>query len=210
MEPGGDDTHSSYEAWRALDQERVGLIDCRTHHLWKRDVLGIEDKKWTRWHEDRLGRRTQPTWRRLIQVLFAFQGKGADLDAVYQYQKYCFGSLEGETAVVELGALHAPGLNKKVDRETFREARIKHLHDKLAHEQPLFALCYGWSFQKQFEAVVGSGFTPEGFTWCGPTLCALTAGPTSHLNGKPTPWAKAEWWIEKGREMRRLVDERSE
>lgn len=41
MEPGGDDTHASYEAWEALGGHE--LIDCREHHLWKRDVLGEED-----------------------------------------------------------------------------------------------------------------------------------------------------------------------
>ena len=205
MEPGGEDTHSSYEAWIALDARRIGLIDCRAHHLWKRDVLAIEDRKWTRWHEERPGRRTQPTWRRLIQTLFAFQGKDADLDDVYRYQKYCLGSLDGETAVVELGALHAPGLSTKVDRETFRQARIHRLHEKLAEEKPIFALCYGLGFRKQFEGVVGSVFDGSGFTWCGPTLCVLTPGPTSHLSGKPAPWAKAAWWVEKGREMRRRV-----
>ena len=64
MEPGGDDGHTSDEAWRHLGGTE--LIDCRAHHLWKREVLGLEDNKWTRWHDDAPGRRTQPKWRRVL------------------------------------------------------------------------------------------------------------------------------------------------
>jgi hypothetical protein len=78
MEPGGADDTKSYEAWRALG--RGELIDCRKHHL------SSTDPEWTRWH---LKERppTQATWRRLIQLLFAYEGKPTDLDAVLAYQR---------------------------------------------------------------------------------------------------------------------------
>lgn len=185
MEPGGDDTHASYDAWKALDPDRIGLVDCREHHLWKRTVLGVKDPKWTRWHDERPGRRTQPTWRRLIQLLFGFKGMAADLDAVFEYQKQRWGAIDGETAVVELGALHAPGLFAKVDRETFRGERIRVLRSNLLDARPVFAVCYGYTFREQFQDVIGSDFDADGFIWAGPTLCVLTPGPTSFLRGGP-------------------------
>lgn len=202
MEPGGDDGHASYDAWHDLGATE--LIDCREHHLWKRKVLGLEDRKWTRWHDDAPGRRTQPTWRRLIQLLLAFEGEPTDLDTVHEYQKHRLGRLDGETAVIELGALHAPGLATKVDRELHRESRISIIRARLIENKPAFAVCYGYAFANQYARVVGREFDANGFAWCGPTLCVLTPGPTSR---PPSPAAHPAWWIEKGREMRLLVEE---
>lgn len=215
MEPGGDDEHASYEAWLALGAGE--LIDCRAHHLWKRDALGIEDPKWTRWHEDMPGRRTQPTWRRLIQLLLGFENKrnaeALDLDVVYDYQKHRLGRTDPaqrETAVVELGALHAPGLATTVDRISHRDARIEILAQRLLRYRPAFALCYGYKYEQQFERVVGGEFDNDGFRWRGSTLCALVPGPTSFLKGRPTPWAAASWWVEKGRVMRAMIEARND
>jgi hypothetical protein len=215
MEPGGDDEHASYEAWFALGAGE--LIDCRAHHLWNREAHDIEDPKWTRWHDDSPGRRTQPTWRRLIQLLFGFENKGdaeaSDLDAVYDYQKHCLGRTDpahGETAIVELGALHAPALATRVDRISHRDERIEILAQSLLRYRPAFVVCYGYKFEQQFERVVGGAFGNEGFRWQRTTLCALVPGPTSFLKGRPTPWAAALWWIEKGRMMRAMVEARND
>jgi len=194
MEPGGDDDLKSYEAREALAPDRTGLIDCRRHHM------SSTDPKWTRWHRDG-PRRTQPTWRRLIQVLLGYKGEPTDLDSVCQYQRTDLGSLTGETAVVELGELHAPGLATKLDRETYRNGRIETLHDRLVEREPTFALCYGLTFREHFEKVVGSAFE-DGFTSCGPTLCVLTPGPTS---ARGDAWGRPEWWIAKGLEIRNRV-----
>lgn len=214
MEPGGDDTHASYGAWEALGGHE--LIDCREHHLWKRNVLGEEDTRWTRWHDDTPGRRTQPTWRRLIQLLFGFENRSdvyaEDLNNVFEYQRYRLGRVDptvGETAVVELGALHAPGLATPIDRITYRDDRIEILAQRLIKFKPTFALCYGYKFEEQFERIVGDKFDNGGFRWRGSTLCALVPGPTSFLRGRPTPWASPCWWIEKGRVMRTMVDARA-
>lgn len=197
IEPGGTDDAASYESWQRLGGGE--LIDARQHHL---------DSGFTRWHGDG-PRRTQPTWRRLIQTLFAFKALPTDLDAVCAYQRTQMGSADGETAVVELGALHAPGLSTEVDRKSFRDARIDVLHERMVENAPVFALCYGLTFKDEFARVVGAPFDAEGFAWCGPTLCVMAPGPTSFLRGKPTPWAKPEWWIALGRKMRATVDERS-
>jgi hypothetical protein len=96
MEPGGTETASSYES-----RHRLGggeLIDCKQHHL---------DTNFDRWHgENRHG--TQPTWRRLIQTMLAFQGREATLEDVLRYQHDGWGSDNDDTALIELSALHAP------------------------------------------------------------------------------------------------------
>lgn len=203
MEPGGDDGHASYEAWHHLGGTE--LIDCRAHHLWKREVLGLEDPKWTRWHDDAPGRRTQPTWRRLIQLLLAYKGESTNLDDVHQYQKHKLGRLDGETAIIELGALHAPSLATKADRESFRDQRIALMRSRLIENEPVFALCYGYAFAEQYARVVGQKFDADGFAWCGPTLCALTPGPTSR---PPSPASNPHWWTEKGKKMREIIEVR--
>jgi hypothetical protein len=204
MEPGGDDGHASYEAWHRLGASE--LIDCREHHLWKRDVLGLEDPKWTRWHDDAPGRRTQPTWRRLIQLLLAYKGESTDLDTVYEYQKHQLGRLDGETAVVDLGALHAPSLAAEVDRQSFRDERITVMRSRMAETQPVFAVCYGYKFAEQYTRVVGQKFNADGVAWCGSTLCVLTPGPTSL---PPSPASGPRWWMDKGRQMREIVEGRT-
>lgn len=204
MEPGGNDDHASYEAWQSLGGAE--LIDCRLHHLWKRDVLGIEDRLWTRWHDDAPGRRTQPTWRRLIQLLLAFKGESATLDDAYRYQKYKLGRLDDETALIELGAIHAPSLSASVDRTSFRDERIDLISKRLTEREPTFVLCYGYAFAEQYARVIGREFDETGFAWSGRTLCVLTPGPTSR---PPSPASDPTWWVDKGREMRRMVDKRN-
>lgn len=146
----------------------------------------------------------------MIQLLFGFKGRedAENLDAVYQYQKYRLGRTdpaEDETAVVELGALHAPGLATPIDRITHREQRIEILGQRMLGYKPTFAVCYGYKFEEQFGGVVGGEVDIDGFRWRGSTLCALVPGPTSHLKGRPTPWASASSWVNKGRKMRAMV-----
>jgi hypothetical protein len=197
MEPGGSDDVASYESWQRLGGGE--LIDCRQHHL---------DSGFMKWHgDDQHG--TQPTWRRLIQTMLAFEGLPARLDDVLRYQHDGWGCMSDDTAVIELGALHAPSLGAEVDRTTFRGERVAILRERLLEHPPIFALCYGYGFRKQFERVVGAVFDIDGFAWCGKTLCVLAPGPTSHLHGKPTPWASADWWIALGQRMSAIVATRS-
>lgn len=193
MEPGGTEGHTSYESWVRCGGTE--LIDCREHHL---------DSGFERWHGNGPKRPTQPTWRRLIQLLLAFKEERTDLDSVYEYQKNRFGATDGETAVLELGALHAPSLAAEVDRETFRSERTSLLHQRIVERDPVFVVCYGYTFKRQFESVIGSTFDARSFAKRNATLCVLVPGPTSFLRGKPTPWAKPEWWIAKGNEMRQM------
>ena len=130
----------------------------------------------------------------------AFEGKPAETSDALAYQHHEWGSKNGETALIELGALHAPSLASVVDRETYRQERIKALHERLERYQPVFALCYGLGYREQFEQVVGSAFDSDGFTRCGKTLCVLTPGPTSRVH------QDKEWWIDLGKRMRAMVE----
>jgi hypothetical protein len=194
MEPGGNDTHSSYDAWLALGGDE--LIDCRSHHLWKRDALGVEDRLWTRWHDgDRPP--TQPTWRPLIQALLAFKGQPSALESVRSYQRDHWGMLADETAVIELNALHAPNNAAKVDRETHRPQRIRTIRERMVEYRPTFAIFYGKDYRPFYEQIVGSPFGDDGFARSGETICALVPHPAR--SGK-----RREWWTELGRRLQTM------
>jgi hypothetical protein len=119
MEPGGEGDGASHESW-----ERLGagvLIDCKAHHL---------DCGFTRWH---VGERppTQPTWRRLIQLLLAYKGEETDLDAVARYQRDRLRASGDETAIIELSAHHGVNMNVHVERTAHRDERISPIRRRL-------------------------------------------------------------------------------
>ena len=187
MEPGGTDDHTSYDVWRALGGAE--LIDCRKHHLCS---------GYTRWHgSDRPP--TQSTWRRLIQALLAFKGEPTDMDTVSRYQRNRFGSEDGETAVIELSALHAPNLQADVERTVHREARIGDLRQRIETHQPRFAIFYGTTYRSEYARVAGA-FGADGTTQLKNTLCVLTPHPTAP--GGPAP----AYWIALGRTIRLRLD----
>ena len=110
--------------------------------------------------------------------------------------------MNGETAVIELNALHAPNLSANVEREKHRPDRIRTIRARMAESQPEFAVFYGTSYQAYYEQIVGHAFDADGYAWYGDTLCLLV--PHSSRSGKTN-----EWWAEKGRAMRAMVDARS-
>jgi hypothetical protein len=187
MEPGGADDDTSYAVWQSLGGGE--LIDCRAHHL----CSGYE-----RWHgSDRPP--TQPTWRRLIQLLLAYKGESTDMDAVSRYQRDHFGATGGETAVIELSALHAPNLEAVVEREIHRDDRIGEIRARLELYQPRFAVFYGTTYRDAYGRVAGT-FGKDGTTTNGRTLCIVVPHPTAQSGPPP------EYWIALGHAMRRRAD----
>jgi hypothetical protein len=193
MEPGGSDEDATYDSWLRLGGGE--LIDCKAHHL----ACGC-----VKWHVG-FRRRTQATWRRLIQVQLAFEGKPTDLDAVWQLQRGSFGAANGNTALVELSALHARSLKEKVDRKAHLQERISRISTQLKHHRPKFALFYGLGNREHYERVTGVAFGEDNICWLGDTLCVLTPGPTARF---PTACSKPEYWIHWGAAMRKLIEHR--
>ena len=195
MEPGGTDDHASYEEWIRLGGTE--LIDCRAHHF------GTKFPKWHGGHRPP----TQPTWRRLIQLLLGYEGKPADLDAVSIYQRDSWGAVNGDAALLEVSALHAKNLATSVNRNAHREQRIGLLRERLETNRPKFVVFYGLGYGSIYEKIANTRFDANGYAWCGSTLCALVVGPTAP--NIPPEMKSAEWWVAKGREMRAAVEERS-
>ncbi len=192
MEPGGDDTHASYDAWLALGAGE--LIDCRSHHQWELETKGIDNPDWTKWHRRERPNVTQSTWRSLIQALLAFKGEPSDLESVRVYQRDRWGMLADETAVIELNALHAPSSAARVDRETHRPQRIRTIRERMAQFRPTFAVFYGNGYRPSYEQIVGGPFGEDGFARSGNTICALVPHPAR--SGK-----SREWWDEFGQRL---------
>lgn len=196
MEPGGTEDAASYESWKRLGGGE--LIDCKQHHL---------DTNFDRWHgEDQHG--AQPTWRRLIQTMLGFEGHNATLEDVLRCQHEGWGCEDDDTALIEVNALHAPGLASDLDRTKYRNERIALVPERLTEYGPVFALFYGLTYREIYERIAGTPFDTEGFVWSGKTLCVLTPHPTSHLHGKPTPWSNGDWWIAQGKRMREVILEK--
>lgn len=184
MEPGGTEHHTSYESVYRLGQGS-NLLDCREHHL---------DCGFTRWHREGAG--TQHTWRRLIQLLLAFKQRPTTLSQVSEYQQIAWGSTRGETAVLELSALHAPNLATDVDRITHRNERIVKLGTEMNLNAPTFAVFYGTTYRADFERVIGQSFG-RGAVQVGATLCVLVSHPTA----KSGPGTNPAFWVELGKAM---------
>ncbi len=195
MEPGGTDDHASYEVWMQLGGTE--LIDCRAHHL------GTNFAKWHGGHRPP----TQPTWRRLIQLLLGYEGKRAGSDAVSIYQRDSWGAQKGDTALLEVSALHAKNLVTSVNRNEYLDERTAILKKRLETNRPKFVVFYGLGYKNIYEKITNARFGANGYAWCGSTLCALLPGPTAR--NIPTKMKSPEWWVMKGCDMRAAVEEGS-
>src|SRR5450631_3929638 len=89
-----DDLNRRIEVWRGLGGEE--LSDCRAFHA----KLGND-----KWHREIP--RLQSTWRPLMLLLMTFLEKPTDNPSLRNYQRDSWGSLEGETCVIELSGLAA-------------------------------------------------------------------------------------------------------
>jgi hypothetical protein len=116
MEPGGTDEHASYESWHGLGGH--SLIDCREHH---EDSNRRAKRTVTRWHHPVPP--VQKTWGPLIQIVLAFEGRASKRDDIATYQRDHWGRTSGNTAVLEISALHAPNTTSRSSgRSTARSA----------------------------------------------------------------------------------------
>jgi len=144
-----NDLRQRIEAWR--DMGGGELIDCRAFHDRIRE---------TRWHREKP--RLQPTWRRLLLLLMEYLGRPWDKDSLRSYQRDEWGSLDGETCVIELSALAANSFKVPRDRELFREARIEHLRQRRSKYKPQLMVMYGLREKEHWEKIAGGLFGREG------------------------------------------------
>jgi hypothetical protein len=113
----------------------------------------------------------------------------------------------GETAMLQLSALHANSTKVPVDRTKHQEARIATLKCRLEEHHPTFIVfCDTGNNRTCYEEIVGT--FKDGRVWRGRTLCILVPHPSPpNLIYRPHMRA-GSWWAEKGKEMHAAVVER--
>jgi hypothetical protein len=169
------------EAWIQLG--RGELIDCKEHHL------GFGE---TKWHREVPPPLIQPTWKQLIRLLLAYcHGKKPHLDDIRSYQQKCWGTENGETCVIELSSLAAPGMDAPGPHGLFREQRIEEIRKKIRRHKPRFVVMYGVRQKRFWEAIASAPFStaPDIITLeNGTTLAVFANHPVDSVGVSPHYW----------------------
>ena len=96
-----NDLRRRVEAWIELGQRE--LNDCREFHSRIGEL---------RWHFKKPKVDLQSTWRPLMLLMMTLLGREADGEALRNYQRDRWGTINGETCVIELSGLAASTLRK--------------------------------------------------------------------------------------------------
>jgi hypothetical protein len=210
MEEGMDsaekDLKCREKAWRDLGSRE--LDDCRDFH---NSLFSSIEKK------NRLHRKVrpalQPTWNQLIRALMIFLGGLALEEDRREYQRDNWGSLHGDSCVIELSGLAARNLKELSDRKSYRDKRINFIRKGIRDHNPKFVIVYGTSDREPWEKIskgavlieeakiiddVGRTFAE--FKKTERTILALTQHPTAFAHKKIENWGKL------GATLRSLVD----
>lgn len=188
---GSDNLAARYESWKRLEFSPV--VDCAAHHL----GFGF-----TKWHQP--DPPIQRTWGQLIRLLLTYKGLSSDKEAIRKYQRERWGSLEGETCVIELSGLASPNMQTRRDRATFLSRRIERIRKEALRYAPEFIVMYGEGQRKEWERIADSKFDSNGLCWMNKTIIAVAPHPTA-----PRPAAKGlvkEYWMNLGRSLRSTVN----
>jgi hypothetical protein len=151
--------------WSRLGENE--LDDCPEFHR------GLGE---TSWH--RTKPRLQPTWRPLMLMLMSFTGRPTDRETLREYQRDKWGTLDGETCIVELSGLAAPGLGTKRDR-SFVNDRIPVIRERLHAHRPMLVVMYGFAGRENWEKLAGRRIPDDCILTEGPTILALAKHPAS-------------------------------
>lgn len=182
---GNDNLAARYESWKRLGGASV--VDCAAHHR----GFGL-----TKWHDPPPP--TQPTWRQLIRLLLAYQGKEPSLDDIRKYQGDRWGLANGETCVIELSGLPAPSMQTSQDRTKFLSGRIERMRDAALKHAPTFIVMYGKGNRKEWERIAGGEFDSSGLYRMGKTVAAFALHPVTKGLGN-------EYWVRLGKMLRSTV-----
>jgi hypothetical protein len=160
---GRDDLEHRRAAW-----ERLGggaLVGCRDHHL----EFGFD-----RWHREHPA--IQPTWGKLIRLLFAYGGSlSPSNDKIRFYRRDQWGALQGDTCVVEVSSLAAHDATVSREREKYRDQRIVCLHAKAREHKPAFVIMYGLNEVSAWQRIAGEPFEMIRFAEYEAGICTLGA-----------------------------------
>ena len=126
--------------WKALGCKE--LVNIQAHHEnHKKDWFSANAHK------------PQPTWQKLIWLLFAFKGEPETSSAVLEYQKQLLGRSNGETALLEISSLPAENGGVEVPRMLFRAERTQTLRQRMVNYKPQFVVFYSPNDSKDHKCV---------------------------------------------------------
>lgn|SRR5688572_10969903 len=188
MEEGGGDTIDDI-------QTRLRLWDSRGQRELEDVEIFSDSPEHARWFSRRPP--LQPTWRKLIRLVLAAEGRPVETEAVRSYQGTQLGRSNGNTCILELLPLPSPStshwtygghsaLRHLRDRQAYSEhttpLRVAHLRKRILEHQPKAVIFYGRTYRSQWEQIAGSAFRPTEVpdidVAIGSTAFVLTPHPT--------------------------------
>lgn len=139
----------------------------------------------------------QPTWRGLVRLILAAEGRATDADTARAYQGSELGRTGSNNCLLELLPLPSPTvgdwiygsistLPELTTRELYAAAfvpsRIDQLRQRVAEHRPRAVIFYSRAYRAQWEQIAGQRFLPtnvENLELCraGDTVFALTPHP---------------------------------
>lgn len=173
------------EAWCHFGKRE--LDDCREFHC------RIGEK---RWHKERPS--LQSTWRPLILLLHSFLDRDIDPDTLRDTQRDCWGSLQGETCVIELSGLAANNLTVSRDRNSFRQKRIDVIRERMLDNRPKVVVMYGRGQRQSWKQIAGHALPMDGVLCTDGMIFLQTPHPVSF-------GLRDEYWKELGLTTKRFL-----
>lgn len=167
MEEGGGDSYEDVNKrivqWD--NRGRKALEDLYEYHM------DIQVSKWFRKNAP-----LQPTWNRLIRVLFSAKGLEPEREDVRTYQIEQLGRSNGEVCLLELLPLPSPTTNHWIyskhsdiptlaNREKYTQKigieRAKKITQLIIQHQPKFVMFYGVGYLDWWRKVANTKLTPK-------------------------------------------------
>lgn len=179
------------EAWIELGQQE--LNDCREFHSRIGEV---------RWHFKEPKVDLQSTWRPLMLLMMTFLGREADAEALRNYQRDTWGTINGETCVIELSGLAAPTLKEAKDTGAFLQERIQAIRRRMRQHRPELIVMYGKLQRDAWEKIASTTLPdePNPFVIGDPTILVFTPHPVSRIR-EGNGYLGNKYWTRLGRTL---------